>query len=187
MRFTNWESIHSLRRDDILERFTDWSEELTAIIESRIFSGGFKQVIDILSAFGDEPVTRLTLSELDDQLTLCSQYRFTFSETAAEIRRYQKRVKSYFDIWMAEKRIRAKKDILKDHQIEIDAGRANKSFYDKVTGSEVSDRLMVDNETQYRVWMDFLSHIEGAATFLENLVADIDQRSMILMSLRKIV
>ena len=187
MKFTDWQSIHALQKDDLLERFTDWSEELTAIIESRIFSGGFKQVVDILCTFGEEPVTRLTLAELDDQLTLCSQYRFTFSETASELRRYQKRVKSYQDIWMAEKRIRAKKDILKDHQIEIDAGKANKSFYDKVTGSEVSDRLMVDNKIQYRVWMDFLSHIEGASLFLENLVADIDQRSMILMSLRKVV
>lgn len=187
MKFTNWSDTLPIHRDEVFDRFTNWYQELVAIIESRIFSGCFTEIVNRLSQFGDAPITRLTFDEIEDQLTLCSQYRFTFSETGSELKRYRMRIETRFEIWMAKKRTEAKNALLLDQKVELDSGLITKSNYGKTTAVDIQDRLIIDNEIEYQGWMDFISDVDGAYKFLYNLAEDLEYRGTNLRALRKTV
>lgn len=170
----------------LLEKFSRWSEELIDLFYSRVFGDSFKKVLDFVLSidFENKPISRLTEEEISEQLIICSQYKFTFSQMRDDIDLYIAKIQRRYTSWSAPLYIKSRKSVIDGKYILYKEGKLTKANI-SVTTDEVKNQFLVDNAEENAIWNDFLDYVRRARSFVSNVVDDFESRSMILMSLRK--
>lgn len=185
MKFTDFRHFQDdFKRDDLLSRFADWSEELVDLLEKRVFGGQFRAIIDFVMSLDDQPVSRLTEEEVEEQLTICSQHKFTFRQMQDELDLYSTRVEKQYKTWCAGLYLDAQTKILNTKTLLYNANKITKATV-VATKDEIQNQFLVDNEQSNLLWCDFLQKIKRAYSLVKNIADDLESRAMILMSLRK--
>ena len=186
MRHTDYRYMSDHQMNNLMEDFSTWSEELVALLEQRVFGGQFRAIMQFVMSFEDDIVSRLTEEELDEQLTFCSQYKFTFSQLRDELGIYLSRIEGRYKTWMARKHIEARTKIFRDQSKLFEDGKITKSNV-STTKEDILNQVLVDNESENFLWTDFIEQVTRAKKLVGNIASDLEGRSIILMSLRVFV
>lgn len=185
MRHTDFRYFQEdFKRDDLLDRFSTWSEDLVDLLEKRVFGGQFKEVMNFALSFDEQMVSRLTDEEMEEQLTICSQYKFTFRQMQDELDLYLSKVERRYRSWTAALYIKAQTKVIDAKSQMYKAEKITKANI-TVTKDEALNQFLVDNEMNNSLWHDFIDHVKRAKNLMKNIADDMESRSMMLMSLRK--
>jgi hypothetical protein len=170
-------------REDMLDRFSSWAEELTEIIERRVFGGQFLEVMNFVSIASETLVTRLTDDEREEQLTVCSQHRFTFREMEADLDLYLAKAEREYRAWTAPRYMKCQRKLIDDKIALFKAGALSKTAI-TVTKDDVQNQFLIDYEQENRAWHDYMEKIKRGMNLVKAIADDIDSRAKILMNLR---
>lgn len=170
--------------ESLVTNFSKWADELISLLQRRAFGDSFADVMQYCLALDDYVITRLTDEEKEQQLIFCSQYKATFLCLRDEIELYLNRVERKYVKWKSFEYNKTRDKLLEEYY-QLFLGKKIPKTEIKVTKDEVKSRFVVDQFDENEKWQNFMDDVKRALNLMKNLVADIENRSMILMSLRK--
>jgi hypothetical protein len=130
------------------------------------------------------PLTGLTTEEMEQQLVFCSQVRGTFLQLKSELEIYHSRLQREYDVHTGILYIRVKEDLLAAQLQLVAEGKITKSSI-SITRDDIQNRFYEKHGDDHKMWMNFIDQVQSAKSLVANVAADLESRSMILMSLRK--
>ncbi len=166
-----------------VESFADWYSQFVTIIEQRVYSKTFEKLVSYISNFDGELTTRLTEEEKDDQLVLCSQYKYTLMDIAKEIKMHVRDVERKFKIWKAKRYEILRNNLLTEQKNEIKDGFRTKGGFGNITEFTLKNRLLSLYGTEWDRWQTYIDKIEKSYLFITNILEDMENRSNILKNL----
>lgn len=177
-----------LRLDENISGLVLFYSQLTRMIEWRTNDKLFTELVDYLSTLKDEKISFISDEELDRQLRLCSQWKFTLAQIKSELTLYKKKMTRHFRTWYAIRSQEAKKAILSNQKSEITMGTRTKSNYGGMTKDDILDYILCNHSDEHEKRQMYIDRVERSEELISNMVDDIKHRSICLMAVsRKII
>lgn len=183
--FIDFRKFDVVAVDDVSVRFTEWHHDLIRLIDRNLFFEVFEKISAFLSSFDEELVFRLTGQQLDDQLTFCSQYKFTLIQVRDELLQYREKIERLFELWYAVKYVEVQKELLAEQKKEVEDGLRTKGAYGKTTGDDVKNRLLYKHRDEWLRWQNFIADVNRSHKFVANMASDLESRAFALMSISR--
>lgn len=184
MEFTTLSCVAGLREDRLHEDLTRWSEDLVELLESKISSPDFQRVMEFVFNFEGQIIGRLTGEQKAEQLEMCSQVKGIYLTLFRSMSIYLARTFRYHERWQASKSVEVEKAIIDRFTKYVVDGKITKSSV-KVTKDDLRNQFLIDYGDQEELWQAHIDKVTKAKDLMETVVDDLENRSMILMSLRK--
>ena len=160
-----------------VDSFSEWYNQFVKLVETRVYSETFEKLVDYLSVFDGEIITRLTEDEKDEQLILCSQYKYSLLDIAKEIKMYLNLINDEFSIWQAKKYEALRLDLLEEQKQEITDGYRSKGRYGEISQFTLKQGLLNKYGRDWKRWRGYINKIEKSHIFILNMLEDMETRA----------
>jgi hypothetical protein len=164
---------------------SDFYHQLSEMVEYRIYTDKFVEIVNYLSNWDKTTIAYLEDKEMDRQLIFCSQWTFTLRQIATELKLYENRIARRYKQWWATKFNAARAELLEAQQKEVTNKFRTKSNFGLLTKDDLTNYILEQHAYDNEAWQVSIERINRMYLFFNNLLEDLKQRSMILMSLRK--
>lgn len=169
----------------MLSELSDVATLALEMLKFRVDDPGFLDVVGFAYNMGKQSVLYMDDSQVELNLKYCAQWRATFLTIAKEMARLLDKAERVYKVWWAKRYEDARKELLEEQRKEVKDGYRTKGGYGVISGEAITNRVLVENETQYHQWQEHLDKFRQTVNFFDSLADDIKHRGMVLMNINR--